>query len=66
MRLTKEDGAVLLRAIDTELESQRYRQMRRDEYLPPLPTDIEKSLQAEDAARAEVLRRVRDKIKRQL
>jgi hypothetical protein len=66
MRLTKEDGAVLLGAIAAELESQRYRQMRRDEYRPPLPTDVEKVLQAEDAARAEVLRRVRDKIKRQL
>ena len=66
MRLTKVDGAVLLGAIDAELESQRYRQLRRGEYLPLLSTDVEKSLQAEDAARSEVLRKVRDKIKRQL
>ena len=66
MRLTKEDGVILLGAIDAELQSQRYRRIRREEYPAPLRREIEPVLQAEDAARAEKLRIVRDKIKRQL
>ena len=64
--LTKEDGATLLGAIEVELQSQRYRTMRREEYPEPLRREIEPTLQAEDAARAEALRRVREKIKSQL
>lgn len=66
MRLTKEEGGLLLGAISVELESQRYRQMRREEYREPLPREVEQSLRNEDAQRAEALRKVRDKIRRQL
>ena len=66
MRLTKEDGVALLGAIDVELQSQYYRRIRREEYPPALRREIEPALQAEDKARAETLRKVRDKIKRQL
>jgi len=66
MRLTKEDGVILLGAINAELQSQYYRRTRRQEYPAPLRKEIEPVLQAEDAVRAEALRRVRDKIKCQL
>jgi hypothetical protein len=66
VRLTKEDGAILLGTIDAELQSQYYRRIRRQEYPAPLQKEIEPVLQAEDAARANSLKRVRDKIKRQL
>lgn len=66
MRLTREDGVILLGTIEVELASQRYRRIRREEYPAPLRKEIEPALQAEDAARAEALRTVRDKIKRQL
>jgi hypothetical protein len=66
MRLTKEDGRILLRAIDVELESQYYRRVSREKYPAPLRKEIEPVLQTEDASRAEALRTVRDKIKRQL
>ena len=66
MRLTKADGIILLGAIDTELQSQYYRRIRRQEYPEPIRRDIEPALQADDAARAEALKRVKDKIRRQL
>lgn len=66
MRLTKEEGELLLGAISAELESQRYRQMRRDEYRVPLSREVERSLRNEDAQRADALRKVRDKIRQQL
>lgn len=66
MRLTKADGAVLLGAIDAELESQKWRRLRRAEYSTPVDRDTEKFLQDEDAKRADKLRAVRDKIRAQL
>ena len=65
MRLTKEDGAVILGAISVELESQRYRQMRREES-SHISYETELLLRKQDAERAEALRTLRDKITRQM
>lgn len=66
MRLTKEDGRVLLGAIRAELESQHWRQMKRGEYRPLLPRDVEQAIRDEDILRAKALREVRGKIRRQM
>ena len=66
MRLTKADGAVLLGAIAIELESQRWRKLRRAGYDHPLAVAIEAGIQEDDDRRAEELRRVREKIARQM
>lgn len=66
MRLTKEDGAVLLGAISTALESTHWKREARAEYRGDFMRNIEPGIRAgEDRVNAE-LRRVRDKIKAQL
>jgi hypothetical protein len=66
MRLTKEDGKILLGAIRAELDSQHWRELARSKYNPQMPDEIEQHVKSTDQIRAEALRRVRDKIKAQI
>lgn len=66
MRLTKEDGKILLGAIRVELDSQFWRAEARSKYDHRLPDEVEQHVKSTDQRRAEDLRRVRDKIKAQL
>ncbi len=74
MNLTKQDGLDLIGAIAVELESHHWRKEKREQNRLAmwrqtgniLNDDTEKYLVKEDAKRAERLRELRDKIKKQI